>query len=91
MTALTRSRSTTDQTLEQQNEDEMNALHGKIKALRSVRWWWSVWGGAGVGALLVWMGAVGAHRRVVPDGHMSGQAQRSGTHSSSSVVLAAAA
>lgn len=28
--------STTDQTLENQNEDELNSLHGKIKALRSV-------------------------------------------------------
>ncbi|KAL7419025.1 hypothetical protein Q5752_006710 [Cryptotrichosporon argae] len=28
--------STTDQTLENQNEEELNSLHGKIKALRSV-------------------------------------------------------
>lgn len=34
---LTPSRSTTDQTLENQNDDELNSLHGKIKALRSVR------------------------------------------------------
>jgi hypothetical protein len=29
--------STSDQTLENQNEEELNDLHGKIKALRSVR------------------------------------------------------
>ncbi|RSH86705.1 uncharacterized protein EHS24_004976 [Apiotrichum porosum] len=34
--AHTRSRSTTDQTLEQQNDEELSALHGKIKALRSL-------------------------------------------------------
>lgn len=31
------SRSQTDQTLENQNEAELNSLHGKIKALRHVR------------------------------------------------------
>lgn len=34
---LTSSRSQTDQTLENQNEAELNSLHGKIKALRHVR------------------------------------------------------
>ena len=29
--------STSDQTLERQNDEELNSLHGKIKALRSVR------------------------------------------------------
>jgi DNA-binding transcriptional regulator/RsmH inhibitor MraZ len=45
--------SATDRTLENQNEEEMQSLHGKIKALRSVSRVCRF-----EGSLMVWSGAV---------------------------------